>query len=126
MSNARNILGAVSGAMLVASSAMHSFLGWPSLRGQLQAVNAPASLIGGLAIGWHFAGLAIWAFGIIALKLFVDRLRGRPAELWPAKFIAVVYTLFGIGAIVASMEPFFLIFVVPGALMAVAAWQPES
>ena len=41
---------------------------------------------------------------IIVISLLVDRLRGRQVSLRPVLIIAVVYLLFGIGAIVYSWD----------------------
>ena len=77
-----------------------------------------------LAIGWHFAGVAILTFGCLALWAFADRLRGRAAPTRHVAFIAVVYLFFGVGTLVASrMDPFFLVFIVPGLLLLVASWE---
>jgi hypothetical protein len=42
----------------------------------------------------------------------------------PVGFIALVYMLFGLWALRASnLDPFFLVFVVPGLLLAAASWR---
>jgi len=127
MTRLRTFLGLAAGAILVASSAAHSLLGWPRLRGELAASDTPTDLVTGLAIGWHFAGVAMLAFGCIVLWLFVDRLRGRAADLGPALLIALVYVGFGIWALVVSgVDPFFLIFIVPGLMLLAASWGPSA
>jgi hypothetical protein len=122
MSRPRAILGLAAAALLVLSSGAHSLLGWPVQRAALAEVHASADLVSGLAMGWHFAGAAILAFGIIAGWTFLRLLRGQPAWTRPVQVIGVVYFLFGIGALVASgFEPFFLIFVIPGAMLLAAS-----
>ena len=123
MTRLRTIIGIIAGVILVASSAAHSLLGWPRLRGELAAFGAPVDLVTGLAIGWHFAGVAMLAFGCIVLWLFVDLLRGRSVDLGPALLIALVYVGYGIWALVVSgVDPFFLIFIVPGLMLLAASW----
>lgn len=119
------MLGLIAGAILVLSSAAHSFLGWKGLRARLVTAQAPPDLILGLATGWHFAGAAMLAFGLIVLAIFVKRLRGEAVPTLPALIIAILYLISGAWAMVATRNPFFFIFIVPGLMLAVAAW-PES
>jgi hypothetical protein len=127
MEKARNILGAITGIILILSSGAHSFLGWKNMRAQLVATNAPDDLIAGLSIGWNFAGLAIFLFGCILLGVFVPRIRGRQAALWPARLIGIAYTIAGLLAYKVSSNNFFMtVFVVPGILIALASWGSDS
>jgi hypothetical protein len=127
MSRVRNALGLLAGTILVASSAAHSLLGWPQLRERLAVTQAPPDLVTGLRIGWQFAGVAMLVFGGLVLALFADRLRGRPVSLRPALAIALVYVAFGLWAyLVSGRDPFFLVFIVPGLMLAVASWAPPS
>ena len=112
------IAGLTAGILVLLSSAAHSLLGWKQLSGELAKTNAPADLVRGLAIGWHFGGAAMVAFGIIAVTLCGGALRGRAVSAFPLKVIGGVYLLFGVAALVASGgEPFFAIFIVPGLLL---------
>ena len=123
MSKARDILGAITGIILILSSGAHSFLGWRAMREQLLAVSAPEDLVAGLAIGWNFAGLAIFVFGCILLGVFIPRIRGRMTALWPARLIGIAYTIAGLVAYQMSSNNFFMtVFVVPGILIALASW----
>jgi len=118
MRKARLVGGWVGGAIMVLSSAMHSFLGWKALGEQLAATTAPADLVRGLALGWHFAGAAMLAFGLIVCAAFGAALKGRAGSALPAALVGGLYVVFGIGAFVASgMNPFFATFVVPGLLV---------
>jgi len=120
----RTVLGIVAGLVLIASSAAHSLLGWPQLRARLVATNAPADLITGLAVGWHFSGVSMLAFGVLVLWTFTGRGPERLVSLVPARVIALVYVAFGVAALaVSGMDPFFLIFVVPGLMLLAAAWE---
>jgi len=123
MKRARLILGLLAGVMLLASSAAHAILGWKSLAEQLANTNVPSDLVAGLRIGWMFGGAAMVILGFIAITTFIDRLRGGKAPLSHVIAIAVVYMAFGAWAIAASGgDLFFLgVFVVPGALLGIAA-----
>ena len=112
------ILGIIAGVILILSGAAHSLLGWKALGAQLAQTNAPADLIGGLRIGWHFGGACMLAFGIIVLMIFVRRMPALPAFA-----IGVLYVVFGAWALaVSNFDPFFAIFIVPGVLLLIAAW----
>ena len=117
----QNVLGLLAGAMLVLSSAAHSLLGWRQMQKSLAATNAPADLVQGLEIGWLFGGVAILTFGCVALAVFGSRLSGRAISLLPTGIIALAYLAFGIWALVTSEDPFFYIFIVPGAMLALAS-----
>ena len=117
----RSIIGIVASAILIISSGMHSLMGWPAMLQQLRATNAPADLISGMRIGWQWGGLAMLVLGIITLMIFVHRLRGDMVSAFPALVIGSAYTAFGVWAIVSTTNPFFLIFIVPGILLLIAA-----
>ena len=121
MARVRAVLGLVASLILILSSAAHSFLGWEQLRGKLVAARVPADLVFGLKVGWMFGGVAMLAFGLILLTLFVKRLRGESVSSLAAVVIAAAYLGFGAWALVASgFDPFFFIFIVPGILLLVA------
>jgi hypothetical protein len=123
MSRFRPVLGLVASAIMILSSFAHAFLGWKELGAQLAATNAPTDLIDGLRIGWQFGGAAMLTFGIIAAMIFSRRLRGVAVDVWPALAIGVFYVLIGVWALVAShFNPFFMVLIVPGAMLAAAAW----
>jgi hypothetical protein len=124
MTRARDILGIISAAFLILSSAAHSVLGWRAIHGELAAARVPADLTVGLKIGWEFGGAAMFALGVILLALFLQRLRGRNASLIPARVVALVYLTFGAWALVASGgEPFFIMFIVQGGVLAIAGFR---
>jgi len=122
LNRARSILGIVAGVLMIASAAAHSLLGWPVLRAKLAESHAPDDLAQGLAVGWHFGGAAMVAFACIVLWVFVRRLRGGPAPLVPPAIIAAAYLAFGAGALAVTGDPFFLVFIVPGLLLAAASF----
>lgn len=122
MARVRAVLGLVAGAILILSSAAHSFLGWKGLRGQLAAVPVPPDLVRGLRIGWQFGGVAMLTFGLIVVALFARRFRGESVSMLPAVVIALAYLAFGAWALLVSdFNPFFFLFIVPGVLLALAA-----
>jgi hypothetical protein len=121
MSRLRNSLVIAASVLLIASSGAHSLLGWPALRAKLDAASVPADLVQGLAMGWHFAGLAMLVLGIVALWLLRAERRGANVRL-PLFVICGAYELFGIGCLVLlGWDPFLLTFIVPGALLSAAA-----
>ena len=127
MIRVRVTLGLIAAAMLVASSAAHSLLGWKQLGGALATLEAPQELVRGLAIGWHFAGVAMLTFGVIVGWLFTEVLKRRSVSLRPALVIAVAYVAFGIWALIVSGgDAFFLVFIVPGVLLLAASWGLDA
>ncbi len=121
MAKARAALGLVAGGMLLLSSGAHTLLGWPSQAGELAKTTTPAELATGLEIGWKWGGVAMLAFGIMVVATFMKRLRGERVWMLPAALIAVSYLAFGAWALYRSnFDPFFFVFVVPGALLAIA------
>ena len=122
MRRARAVLGIVAGVTLILSSAAHSLLGWKKMQMDLASVQAPSDLVLGVAVGWHFGGVAMLAFGCIVTSLFLKRLKGENVSSLPAFVVAVAYVGFGFWALRAShLNPFFFIFIAPGILLAIAA-----
>lgn len=118
----RNILGVLGGIVLILSAIAHSGMGWPALRAELAKAEAPADLVLGLQIGWHFAGVAMVAFGLIAISVFRHALRGESPSMIPIFVISIAYFIYGVYALVVSdFNPFFFIFIVPAALLGAAA-----
>ena len=122
MSRTRSILGIVAGVLMIASAAAHSLLGWPQLRAQLAQSSVPDDLAQGLAVGWHFGGAAMVTFACIVLWTFFRRLRGAPAPLVPPAIISAAYLAFGAGALGVTGDPFFMVFIVPGLMLAAASF----
>lgn len=121
MERVRTILGLVVGALLLLSAGAHSLLGGPTVRGELDKVAAGPDLMRTVEIGWLWGGFAMAAFGVIVIAHFVRRMRGAVDAAFPVALIAAVYVAFGLWALVTTgFDPFFLVFVVPGVLLAVA------
>lgn len=122
MTRFRSILGLVVGATMIASSGAHSLLGWKLLRGALEQAHVDGELIKSLALGWHFAGAAMLAFGVIVVALFRHRLMGTAVNLKPAIVIGTTYVVYGVWAFtVSGFDPFFLVFIVPGVMLVFAS-----
>lgn len=123
MSRRRLALVLTSGILFLLSSVAHSVMGWPNLAMQLDLAGAPAELVSGLAVGWNFGGVMMALFGVLAVKAARDAHRGRPVEHTTLVLIGLTYALFGVGAApVLGSVVFALVFVVPGALLAIGAW----
>ena len=89
MARWRIVLGLVAGVLFVASAAAHSLLGWKALAAELAKVPVPPDLVRGLAIGWHFGGAAMLAFGVIVILLFLEARRNSAVSLRPALVIGI-------------------------------------
>ena len=127
MSRLRLILGYLGGLLLVVSSATHSLLGWRNLSTALALTRAPADLVTGLAIGWYFAGVAMFTFGCIVIWELANVGRRGALALWPVLLIGVVYVAFGVWArLISNLDFFLLAFVFPGTLLVVAAWPTRT
>ncbi len=126
MNLVRIVLGFVVSAMMIASSLLHSVVGWKVLSGKIEKAEVPAALVRSLALGWHWGGAAMFGFGCLVLFLFAQFLKDRSTSLRPALVIAVLYIAFGVWAIATSHDPFFLVFVVPGLLLLVASAGPKT
>jgi hypothetical protein len=118
----RLIVGMITGAVLIATGAIHSILGWPAVSMSFRASGAPPALVQGLAVPWHFAGVAMITFGVMAIALFAAAARGRAVSLFPVRVIAAAYMLFGLaGIVLIKADATFLLFLVPGALLLAGA-----
>lgn len=122
MNRTRSILGILAGVLMIASAVAHSLLGWPQLRAGLAQSQVPGDLVQGLAIGWHFGAAAMVTFAAIVLWVFFRRLQARAAPLAPPSIISAAYLAFGAGALAVTGDPFFLVFIVPGLLLAAASF----
>jgi hypothetical protein len=118
----RGALGLIAGAMMILGGAAHSFLGWPGLGARLAAVPVSPDLVLVVRVAWHFGGLGMLVFGVVAVAQAVHRLRGLDVWALPGQAIAAAYLGFGLWALVVSdFNLFFMVFVVPGTLLAISA-----
>ena len=118
----RSVLGLIAGAILILSAFAHAILGWKAMSEQLAQTNAPPDLVQGLHIGWVFGGPVMLVFGILCISAFLKRFRGQPASTFAPALIAVAYLAFGAwAAVTTGGDPFFMIFIVPAVLLAIAS-----
>ncbi len=122
MQSFRAVVGMCAGLMLILSAGAHSLAGWPGLGARLRAAQAPADLVAGLAMGWHFGGASMLVFGVLMLALFVARFRGERVAVWPAMLVGTMYVAFAAWVSMQNgWDAFYLVFVVPGVLLLLAA-----
>lgn len=89
---------------------------------QLAQTNAPPDLVLGLRMGWTFGGPVMLVLGILCISTFWKRFRGEAASTFAPVLIAIAYLAFGaFAAIATGGDPFFLLFIVPGVLLAIAS-----
>ncbi len=118
----KGVLGLIGGAILLLSAGAHSVLGWQAMSGELAKTNAPADLVQGLQVGWIFGGFVMVVLGAICINTFSKRFRGQPTSTFGPAIISVGYLAFGAwAAITTGGDPFFMIFVVPAVLLAIAS-----
>lgn len=124
---ARTVAGLAGGVLILASAVMHSIFGWRALREHLATIHAPQDLMEGIRAGWHFGGVAMLALGIIVCDALWRHRRDPSVSLRPVGVVAAAYLLFGAAAMASSGgDPFFIVFLVPGALLAWAAWPARA
>jgi hypothetical protein len=113
----------VVGVFLLLSSLAHAFLGWPQIRGELEAAGAPSNLVGAIAAGWYFGSAAMAALGAIVLLSWRELSRQKSMAQAAAVVVAVAYLLFGtLAFLLRSFNPHFMIgFVAPGILLGIPA-----
>lgn len=127
MSRSRRVVGIVVGVFLLLSALAHSLLGGEALRAELTAAAVPPDLLRGALIGWYFGGAAMLAFGVLVLHAFARRADRPAVSLLPVRIVAATYLLFGAAALAGSgLDPFFLVFVIPGLLLSWAAFAGRT
>jgi hypothetical protein len=119
---AKRIIGIVGAVLMIVSGLVHCFLGWPAMRQTLAKTNAGTDFLQGLAIPWFFAGMAMIAFGAIAIDALLRAWKDATSPLRHVAIIGVCYTAFAIAmAIFTGFNPVVLLFGVPGIMLLVAA-----
>jgi len=118
----KSVLGLIAGAILILSAFAHAILGWKAMSEQLAQTNAPPDLVRGLQVGWVFGGVVMLVLGALCISTFLKRFRGQPVSTFAPALISIAYLGFGAWAMVTtSGDPFFMIFVVPAVLLAIAS-----
>jgi len=115
-------LGLLAGGLLILSAGAHTILGWKAMSEQLAHTNAPPDLVMGLRMGWTFGGPVMLVFGILCISTFLKRFRGEAAPTLAPILISIAYIGFAAWAAIATGgDPFFMLFLVPGVLLAIAS-----
>ena len=126
MSKARDIVGALTGIILLMSAGALYFTDGGSMSRQLADAGTPVDVVARPSIGLLSATVATWLCGCVVFGVFITRLRGLVAPLWPARLIAITCTIAGLVAYKMSGNNFFMtLFVVPGILIALASWGSD-
>ena len=106
-----------AGIVMVLSSAAHSLMGWPAMRAGLEKAAAPEELVGGLAAGWFFGGMAMLAFGVINVWFGLRLARGDRSGVPAIAVISTAYIVFGLcGYVLRDFNSHFLFFMLTGVL----------
>ena len=117
MKKTLNVLGIVGGVLMIASGAMHSLMGWTELN-KSAGTKVPQEFVAGLAVPWHYTGLGMVVFGVLAIWFFVQRLRRIAVPAFPAMLVGLFYCAFAlIGFLFIKPDPFFAMFGIPGTLV---------
>jgi hypothetical protein len=120
MSMTRVILGSIAGFLMAVSGVAHSAVGWRALQRTLSTTNVPDDVAQGLAVPWHFAGMAMLLSGVVGVTT-VWRMRSGETTAWPAIAVGAAWVLFGLwGLAVVKRDATFLLFIVPGVLLLAA------
>jgi hypothetical protein len=127
MNKTRLALGYLGGLLMVLSSAAHSLLGWPGIRAELRKSAASAELIDGIQMAWQFGAMAMLVFGVIVIALLRGQQQGRALPPLVVPAIGAGYLAFGLTEfVVTGYQPFTAIFMLPGALLLVAAHRQRA
>lgn len=118
----RLALGLASAAVMIAWGILHATVGWAALESRMSRTNVEPEVLEGLRVPWHLATLAMVGFGAVALLHYIAIARRHAHDPSAVRLAGSAYSLFGLWAIIAvHADPFFLSYVVPGALVALCA-----
>jgi len=124
MSRTARWLLLVAGILLLLTAAAHAFIGWPAIREELLASEAPGSLVRAIGIGWLYGSAAMLTFGVIALTVWWWAQTGKMMMGRVAGVIALLYLGFGTWAFFySSLNPHFIGFIVLGVLLGAASYE---
>lgn len=123
----RPTLGILAAVVMIGSGIIHATVGWPALSSALARFQVDAETMRGLRLPWYLASLCMIGYGLVALRHFVAMARGRARDALPVRMLGVLYALIGAWALAAvAMHPFFLSFLLPGAVLALGAQDARS
>ena len=76
----------------------------------------------GLVAGWIFGEAVMVVLGVICLNTFSKRFRGQAVSTFAPAIISIAYLAFAAwAAMTTGGDPFSMIFVIPGVLLAIAS-----
>lgn len=112
-------LGLSAGIILILIALMHSLIGWQAAKPEFVQAGLRTDLLQGLLINWHFGSVGTLTLGVVVVVLVVQMRRGQPVPSFlPLVLIGCAYCAYGVWAlIVADMNPFFCMFILPGTLL---------
>jgi hypothetical protein len=117
----------MAGGLMIASGTLHSVAGWPALVKTLAVSHVPSDVVAGLAVPWHFTGIAMAAFGVVAIWTFLTAWRSAPVPLMPVRISAVAHLACAayVGAFV-KLDLVVALLAVPGLMVLGAAVGGQS
>lgn len=123
MSALKLTAGLVAALLMILSGLAHSTIGWREVNRTLRGTNIPLAVRDGLAVPWHFTGLSMAAFGlIVAVVLWRARSGGSGVSTAVLLIVGGVWLLVGaVGMLTIKVDATFLLFLVPGFLVLIAA-----
>ncbi len=118
----RIVVGFIASALLLLNAMVHSIVGAPAMLQELRALKVRQDLEQSLLAAWQLGGVLMLLAGLVCGHAFLRAWRGDTQQVFTPRVIGVGYVLFGLWAMLgAAMEPFYLVFVVPGLLLVFAA-----
>jgi len=121
------IIGLVAGCFMIASGFTHGFGGWPTLKATLEVQQVETPFIESLYVGWWFGSFAMAALGSIIIAQSIGALRRGRVSRPTIAIVAVMYLACGVWAfVVRHMNPFFLLFIATGLLVACLLRLPDE
>jgi hypothetical protein len=113
----------VSSILLLVGIAMtlggfgHSLGGVGQVKAALIAHAVPEEISKLVLVVWHFAGGCMTVLGVLIIRFWFQLRRSVIASAFAPLLIAIFYLAFGGGALAYSNRPFFLVFVLLGAVL---------
>jgi len=111
----------ISGLWIGLGAFGHGFGGVKPARAALAAVPLPADILQVIWIVWYFVSGCMLVFGGLIIGAWFAARRGRPQAFVVPIVIALFYMVTGIAAYAYQPNPFWLFFLVLGALLLVSS-----